>query len=134
MPCIFSVIWVPDESDVDGNGHVNNVRYVDWMQRAAILHAGESGCQDLTESVGATWFARSHAIRYKNQAWKDESIRVETWVENLKRVMSLRKYRFIHQDSEKLIAEAETEWVFVDARNGKPRSIPVEMGSIFGLV
>ena len=32
-------IKVPAEV-VDGNGHVNNVAYVQWMQDAAIRHAG----------------------------------------------------------------------------------------------
>ena len=134
MPHVFKMIWTPGEGDVDGNNHVNNVKYVEWMQRIAIRHSRESGCESLTESSGATWFARSHSIQYKLQAWKDEPIQVETWVVGFRKVLSSRKYRFLHQDSGRVIAEAETEWVFVDASTGKPRSIPEMMSEIFGLV
>jgi acyl-CoA thioesterase FadM len=33
---------VPREA-IDGNGHVNNVVYVQWMQEVAIRHAGACG-------------------------------------------------------------------------------------------
>jgi len=52
MNPIYQVdLKVPAEV-VDGNGHVNNVAYVQWMQDAAIRHSRASGCTQATEAIG----------------------------------------------------------------------------------
>jgi acyl-CoA thioester hydrolase len=124
---------VPQES-IDGNGHVNNVEYVRWMQDAAILHSDSRGCTGLTEKIGATWVVRSHHIEYFRPAYAGEQISVWTWVANFRRVQSLRKYRIIRISDNTLLAEGESDWVFIDAARGKPRAIPKEVIAAFEIV
>jgi acyl-CoA thioester hydrolase len=112
---------------VDRNGHVNNVVYIQWMQDAAIAHAQASGCTKASEAVGATWVVRTHHVEYLSPAFAGDKITVLTWPANFRRVRSLRKYKFVRAADQTVIARAETDWVFVDAKTGKPQSIPAEV-------
>jgi len=123
-------ITVPLEA-VDENGHVNNVEYVRWMQEAAIRHSDSRGCTEATRAAGAIWVVRMHRIEYLRPAFVKDRISVLTWVSNFRRVQTLRKYRFIRVRDNAVIAEGETDWVFVDIVSGKPRSIPKEVSSVF---
>ena len=57
-----------------------------------------------------------------------------TWVADLRRVQSQRKYRFLRQTDESVLAQGETEWVFVDAATGRPRAIPQPIKALFRVV
>jgi len=117
---------------LDRNGHVNNVAYIQWMQDAAILHARATGCERITSTLGATWVARVHHIVYLRPVFSGDSIAVLTWVVNFRKVRSLRKYKMVRAGDQALVAEAETDWVFVDARTGRPREIPPQISNSFG--
>lgn len=116
---------------IDENGHVNNVEYVRWMQDAGVRHFTSVGGNAVMQAAGAIWVARSHHVEYLRPALSGERIRVRTWVQDLRRVKSTRKYEFIRPTDGKLLARGETEWVFVDAKTGRPRSIPPEIQSLF---
>ena len=126
-------ILVPAEV-VDRNRHVNNVAYVQWMQDAAVQHSAATGCTRMTEAIGATWVARMHRIDYLSPAFVGDVLTVLTWVADLRKVRSLRRYRFVRAVDQKVLAQGETEWVFVDAATGRPRGIPREMEALFELV
>lgn len=119
---------------IDGNGHVNNVEYLRWMQEAAQLHADHLGCTRTTMAAGGTWVIRSHRIEYLRPAFAGEHISVLTWVSNVRRVQSLRKYKIIRNEDHAVLAEAETDWIFTDAQTGRLRSIPKEVSALFELV
>lgn len=119
---------------MDGNGHVNNVEYVKWMQDVAVMHSDSVGCTKATTEAGAAWVARSHWIEYLRPAFAGDRLTVLTWVTNFRKVRSLRKYRFIRTTDNAVIAEGETDWVFVDGQTGRPQSIPESVSSVFELV
>jgi acyl-CoA thioester hydrolase len=112
---------------VDGNGHANNVAYIQWLQDAAVQHAEASGCSQATVALGATWVVRSHRIEYLSPVFAGDTIRVLTWVANCGRVRSLRKYKLVRAADRRVVAEAETVWVLVDVRIGRPRAITDEI-------
>lgn len=114
-------------NEVDRNGHVNNVVYIQWMQDAAIAHARASGCTSASEAVGATWVVRTHHIEYLSPAFAGDKITLLTWPANFQRVRSVRKYKFVRVKDQAVIARAETDWVFVNAKTGRPQSIPEEV-------
>ncbi len=119
---------------VDPNRHVNNVAYVQWMQEAAIQHSEASGCTRMTKAIGATWVVRSHQIEYLSPAFVGEAITVLTWVANFRKVRSLRRYKIIRTADRQVLAQGETDWVFVDAATGRPKAIPREIAEAFGNV
>ena len=124
---------IPEEA-VDENGHVNNVMYVQWMQDAAVRHYEAMGGRQITIDIGATWVVRSHKVEYLRAAFAGERIKVETWVANMRRVRSLRRYRFLRAADEQVLVRGETDWVFVDANSGAPRAVPTEVTELFTLL
>jgi acyl-CoA thioester hydrolase len=120
---------VPPEA-IDENGHVNNVEYIRWMQEAAVRHFESVGGNELMHAAGATWVVRSHHVEYLRPALRGERIVVRTWVKDFRRVMSARQYEFVRAGDGTMLARGETEWVFVDAKTGRPRSIPAEVQAL----
>lgn len=129
-PVYSKIIAIP-QSVIDENGHVNNVTYVQWMQDIAVEHYTAIGGIGPTQHAGATWVARSHLIEYLLPAFADEQIEIRTWIENYRRVRSLRKYEFVRVSDGKTLVKGETDWVFVDAKNGNPIAIPQEVINVF---
>jgi len=121
---------VPDAA-LDANGHVNNVAYLQWVQEAAIRHAEASGCARITRACGATWVVRAHRIEYLRPAFAGDKLRVQTWVADLRKVRSLRRYKFTRLADDAVLAQGETDWVFVDALTRRPRAIPPDIRQAF---
>ncbi|MGB8984583.1 MAG: acyl-CoA thioesterase [Anaerolineales bacterium] len=117
---------------IDENGHVNNVAYVQWMQDIAVEHYASIGGIE-AQGDDATWVIREHRIEYFLPAFAGEQIEIKTWVENVRRVRSLRKYEFIRKSDGRVLVKGETDWVFVDAKTGMPRAIPQEVARVFAL-
>ena len=122
-------IHIP-QSAIDENGHVSNVVYVQWMQEIAIEHYQSISGMHSMQSFGATWVVREHRIEYFLPAFAAEEIEIKTWVENIRRVRSLRQYEFVRKTDEKVLVRGETDWVFVDIKTGRPRAIPNEVTSV----
>ena len=124
---------VPAEA-LDANGHVNNVQYVQWMQNVAVHHFAAIGGVEPMQRAGATWVVRSHNIEYLSPAFVGEQIEVRTWVASVRRVRSLRRYEFLRLADDKLLVRGATEWVFVEAKSGRPLSIPLAVAQVFPLL
>jgi acyl-CoA thioester hydrolase len=131
MPQIYCHDFIVPVEALDDNGHVNNLEYLLWALDAAVLHADAEGATQATRAARATWVVRAHRIEYLRPAFAGEHISVRTWVSNIRRVQSLRKYKIFRIDDKALLAEGETDWVFVDARSGKIRSIPKDVQAAF---
>ena len=121
-------------SALDANGHVNNVQYVQWMQDVAVRHFSSIGGTAPMRALQATWVVRAHHIEYLAPAFLDELIEVRTWVANIRRVRSLRRYEFTRLSDGQLLVRGETEWVFVHAGTGRPLAIPAEVAHILPLL
>jgi acyl-CoA thioester hydrolase len=103
------------------------------MQDIAVEHYAAMGGTTRTQALGATWVVREHKIVYLRPAFAGDEIEVQTWVENLRRVRSMRKYRFVRTSDQALLVQGETDWVFVDAETGRPRRIADEIAGLFSL-
>ncbi|MFZ2642118.1 MAG: acyl-CoA thioesterase [Verrucomicrobiia bacterium] len=121
-------------ASVDENGHVNNVEYVKWMQDVAVMHSDSVGCTAATKEAGATWVARSHRIEYLRPAFAGDRVVALTWVCNFRKVRSSRRYKFLRSIDDTVLAEGETDWVFVEVNTGRPRSVPESVSSLFKLI
>ena len=130
---IYSRTFTIPVGAIDENGHANNVAYVQWMQNIAVEHYASIGGID-AQGKDATWVVREHKIEYFLPAFAGEEIEIKTWVENIRRVRSLRKYEFVRKSDDKVLVRGETDWVFVDAKSGRPIPIPTEVRKVFDLV
>jgi acyl-CoA thioester hydrolase len=127
---IYSKTILIPKSSIDENGHVNNVAYVQWMQDIAVEHYAAIGGIP-AQGPDATWVVREHRIEYLLPAFAGEEIEIKTWVENIRRVRSLRKYEFVRKSDRRLLVRGETDWVFVDVHTGVPRAIPENVSKVF---
>lgn len=120
----FSWTFTVGSESIDVHGHVNNVEYVRWMQDVAIRHTQSVGGDVRAAAAGIIWVARSHNIEYRLPAFEGEEIQVQTWIDSVEKISSVRKYEFKRTKDEMLIARGETNWVCLDRESGRPRPIP----------
>jgi acyl-CoA thioester hydrolase len=125
----YSKLFIIPPSAIDENGHVNNVAYVQWMQDIAVEHYESIGGIQ-AQGNEATWFVREHRIEYLLPAFVGEEIEIRTWVENIRRVRSLRKYEFVRKSDGNILVKGETDWVFVEVMTGRPLPIPEEVSKV----
>jgi acyl-CoA thioester hydrolase len=122
---------VPKEA-IDHNGHVNNVTYLQWMIEAATKHSDSVGFgYEACFALGGTWVAKSHHIEYKKPAFENDLLQMETWIEQIGKVLSIRRYQLTRPKDEVEICEGKTEWVFVDIEKIRPMKIPDAMRAVF---
>ena len=130
-PAIFREEIVVPPAAIDVNGHVNNVVFVQWMQDVATRHFNAMGCAEAMRHAAAIWVVRAHTIEYRAPAFVDDRIQVSTWVVNVSRVRSLRRYQFMRMSDGKVLVCGETDWVLVNAATGRPCSIPESIQKAF---
>lgn len=134
MP-LFTLPIQAIDRDIDANGHVNNIVYVQWMQDVAIAHSDSVGCSAATAAAGCAWVARSHQIEYLRPAFAGDRVLVQTWlVDATRKSTSPRRYRMVRESDGTVLARGETLWVLVDAQTGRPRTISPEILGGFTLV
>jgi acyl-CoA thioester hydrolase len=138
MPAVFEFPLRVCDADLDGViRHVNNLVYLKWMQSAAVAHSAAQGWPaEKYQELGAGWVVRSHHIEYLQAAFADDEIVVRTWVANLKKVTSLRRFKIIRltEGKETLLAVAATDWAFIHFATHQPKRIPPEVASAFEIV
>jgi acyl-CoA thioester hydrolase len=133
MPRIFRQEIVVTEDAIDAFGHVNNQRYIAWMQEVATAHSAANGWpMERYLQTGAAWVVRSHFIEYLRPAFAGDALEIDTWAASLALREVTRKYLF-HRAGQ-LLARAETKWVYVDIKSGRPRRIPEELLAAFEAV
>jgi acyl-CoA thioester hydrolase len=118
--------------DIDLLGHVNNVRWVQFVCELAEAHVAGYGAdiQSLRER-GVLWIVRRHEIDYHRSALPGDELVEETWVERMTGARSERHSRFTRASDGELLVSAVTIWAYVDAETQRPRRIPAELRDRF---
>jgi acyl-CoA thioester hydrolase len=117
----------PDE--IDRQGHVNNVRYVQWIQDVAVAHWRAAATPEQLANV--TWVVLRHEIDYLRPAFENEGITARTWVGEMS---GAKCERFTEiQRGEQILARAKSIWVALDAGTLRPRRIDGELKEKFGM-
>ena len=120
---------------IDAFGHVNNQRYVAWMQEVATAHSAANGWpMERYLEIGAAWVVRSHFIEYLRPAFPGNRVEIFTWAANLALREVSRGYLFRRADDHRILARAETKWVYVDIKSGRPKRVPEELLGAFEAV
>ena len=119
-------------SAIDMNGHANNVEVVRWLQDVAMAHSAACGWPlQRYAQQGSTWVVRSHFVEYLRPAMQDDDLLLATWIARFDKNLSPRKTLVWRPRDRKLLARAETTWVFVDAVSGRARDIPQDFVDAF---
>ena len=132
---IYSKRFTVPADAIDVNRHVNNLAYVEWMQQIAIEHSAAAGWPLARYlELGAGWVVRSHFIEYLRPAFEDELVGVHTWVPQFDQRSTPRRYLIVREADRRILAQAETRWVFVDLESGRRRALPPELIAAFEVV
>ena len=120
-----------EASDIDELGHANNVAWVRWVNEAALSHATQLGLGPAhCRAQGSVWVVRRHDIEYLLPAFEGQALEAFTWPETFRGATSRRRTLF-RQDG-RVLARAETLWVYLELSTSKPRRVPSEMLAGYG--
>ena len=116
-------------SDLDENEHVNNVRYLNWVQDIAKAHwTKEAKAEWLDKYV---WVALNHFIEYKKPAFLDDELLIETYIDSFDGVKSNRLVKIYRKGSKELLCQCRTVWVMLDKITNRPMRCPEAMVNAF---
>ncbi len=107
--------------DLDDLQHVNNVRYLEWIQDISKEHWQLKAPVELQKEL--IWVVLSHHIEYKKAAFLDEELLLTTHVARNSGVTSKRIVEITHKERG-LLVKSETVWCLLNASTLKPMRIP----------
>ena len=126
---VFTRDFEPRLSDIDDNGHVNNVVYLDWAQQLAIAH-WRARAPDDAQAQWA-WIALRHEIDYRRALLPGETAHGRTWVSGTAEGPRFDRYVRIDAADGAMCAQAVTTWVLIEQATGRPRRVPAWMVEMF---
>ena len=125
----YSIEYTVTDSDLDQLNHVNNVRYLEWVQEVSKSHWELISNNAFIHHY--FWVVRSHFIEYFKGAVLGDVLSITTYVSELKGPISTRIVEFQLVKSNTPIARCETQWVLIDFNTGKPCRIPDAIKTLF---
>ena len=118
--------------ECDALGHLNNVNYVRYMQETAFDASTAAGFDGAAyEELGCYWLIRETDIEYLKPSQYGDTLEIKTWVIDVHRVRSRRAYEIRNHENNELVANASTDWVFLERDSNRPVRIPDEFRSAF---
>ena len=126
---VFRLTFEPQPSDIDDNGHVNNVVYLRWAQDLGVAHWKSLAPADAQAQWA--WVALRHEIDYRRELKLGETGHGRTWV--AQQAEGPRFDRFIRIDGPDgaMCAQVVTTWVLIEQATGRPRRVPEWITAMF---
>lgn len=117
------------QSDIDEQGHVNNIIYLKWVQEAAIAHwTSVANTQMLENNL---WVVSRHEIDYLKSAYSDSKLIAKTWVTDPQGAKSERYINIVDAETETIYAKIKTTWYLLDSKTKRPKRIDAEIVNVF---
>ena len=110
-PFTFPIKVLPD--DIDFMGHVNNARYLNWVQDTVLAHWQKLAPAE--EVASKAWVALKHEITYRRPAFLHDDVIAETVLEKIAGARSF--YNTVIRRGEDVLAEVQSMWCCIDAKS-----------------
>ncbi|ADI15612.1 acyl-CoA thioesterase [Truepera radiovictrix] len=121
-------------ADIDELGHVNNTVYLRYAEEVARAHSERQGLSLAAyQALGVVPVVRQHRITYFQSAVLGDALSVETRVQAFSGARAGRHTRIYRERDRALLAEVETDWVWVSAARGRPTRAPAAILEAFGV-
>jgi acyl-CoA thioester hydrolase len=117
----FTLAIVVAPADIDGQGHVNNVVYLRWMQEAATAHWDAKATAELKARVN--WVVTRHEVDYKAPAFAGERLVARTWVGQPSGATWERFIEIRRVADDRLLARGRSLYAALDPATGRPRRV-----------
>ncbi len=121
----FEIAIVVQPSDIDAQGHVNNVVYLRWMQDAATAHWETAAPAEHKAKV--SWVVTRHEIDYKTPAFVGERLVARTWVGEPSGATWERFIEIRRAGDDGLLARGRSVYAAIDRVTGRPRRVDAEL-------
>lgn len=125
----FEHKFIVKPDDIDEQGHVNNVRYVQWIQDVAVAHWSMLATAEQQATI--TWFVLRHEIDYLHRGFENDELRARTWVGAASGAKCERLTEITRL--EKTLVNAKSLWCALDAKTLRPRRLDDELKERFGV-
>ena len=126
---VFEKKITVQQDDLDELDHVNNVRYLQWVQDIAKAHWQQNVNKDILNKF--FWVVISHYIEYKGAALLNDEILLKTYVTRSEGVTSTRIVEMYRASDDKLLVKASTNWCLMDMQSKRPTRITPEIVKLF---
>ncbi|MDP1598167.1 thioesterase family protein [Phenylobacterium sp.] len=126
---VFSREFTPAASDIDANGHVNNVVYVRWIQDMATSHWDAR--QPAEEQSKWAWIVLRHEIDYRRALMPGETATARTWVAEAPEGPRFDRFVRIDGPDGAMCAQARTVWCMIEQATGRPKRVTPEIVARF---
>jgi acyl-CoA thioester hydrolase len=116
---------LPD--DIDFMGHVNNARYLNWVQDAVVAH-----WEKLAPPAAVAehlWVALKHEITYRKPAFLDDEVIATVVLDKVEGVRAF--YSTLIKRGDELLAEVKSSWCCLDAKTLRPARIAKDIAAHF---
>jgi acyl-CoA thioester hydrolase len=132
MPLIHCRTFRVRHYECDANGRVKHANYLRYMQEAALDASAAAGYDTARyQAIGCSWSIRETEIEYVRPLHYGDSVQVKTWVVDFRHVRSRRAYEIHVMGTGELVAQAVTDWAFLETASGRPIVIPGELRAAF---
>lgn len=128
-PQVFEMTLTVKQEDLDAMNHVNNVRYLQWVQDVAEAHWKTVAKAEWKEAYA--WVVINHFIEYKKPALLGQQLVIKTHINENSGPKSQRLVRIFNADTNELICQASTWWCLLDSKTHRPRRIGNELIKAF---
>jgi acyl-CoA thioester hydrolase len=124
-PFHFPIRVLP--GDIDFMGHVNNARYLNWVQDAVLAHWRRfAPAEALAERA---WVALKHEITYRKPAFLDDEVIARTVLEHYQGARAF--YHTVIERGGEVLAEVKSCWCCIDTETLRPARIGTELRRFF---
>ncbi|MEQ8673931.1 MAG: thioesterase family protein [Aggregatilineales bacterium] len=126
MPFVHSAHFPIRHYECNADGDVHHANYLRYMQEAAFGGSAAVGYGAARYvEIGLQWLAYETEVHYLQPLHYGDVLEIKTWVQDFRRVRSLRRYEFFRAGE--MIAHASTDWVLLDMKTNYPTTIPQEI-------
>ena len=129
-PFVLKITVSPE--DIDAQGHVSNVKILEWANRAAIAHSDHLGFTVARYyEIGGIFVVRRHEIDYLLPAYEGEQLVLYTWPSSKKRSAAERRHEIQRESDGAVVARVLNKWVYVDTESGRPKRMHPQVAETF---
>ena len=125
IPHYFPIKILPD--DIDFMGHVNNARYLGWVQDAVLSHWHKLAPAEAIAAHG--WVALKHEITYRKPAFLEDEVIAKVVLESIHGARAF--YETVVKRGEDVLAVVKSSWCFIDRETLRPARIGHEISAYF---
>ena len=116
-----------EAADIDFMGHVNNARYLNWVQDAVLAHWNNlAPAEDIASKA---WVALKHEITYRKPAFLEDDVIAQTVLERFNGARAF--YSTLIKRGEEVLAEVQSSWCCIDAETLRPARIGEHLRAFF---